>query len=438
MLRHPIRRFLAGLRTASVGLRFSLGSAYFLAGATLIGLAALDADNNLLMMLFALCTAVTALNLLAGWRVLRGLVVQRVLPDVLVAGEPVVIRYAVTNTRSWGWARCLHLRDVLPAGAPMTVPEAFVPRLRSGETAILNVPAMASTRGRIPFSTIEIETDFPFGIFRKLVRVSAPNEAIVFPTLGRLLTNIKAAPQSSDASLNGGRTLRTAGDEEFYGIREYRIGDNPRRIHWRRSARTGQLVIREMARSRDHQFWCVVNTLIDPDDDAQVGRLESAISCVATVVCDALERNARIGLISNGEPMLVLPPRGGRAHRPRLLKELAMRARNVDRPLAAELQRVAWPARWRGRCLLFGAAENEDLAAAQRLLTHALGPTAIYVPGESAFDDLFEANPSTVALASRPGGVNCGTAVSAVDSTGGIHVSRFGVWHGQAGEARRR
>ena len=39
---------------------------------------------------------------------------------------------------------------------------------------------------------------------------------------------------------------RRGGQDEFYGVKEYRRGENPRWIYWKRSARTGTLVTREM------------------------------------------------------------------------------------------------------------------------------------------------------------------------------------------------
>ena len=329
-MKRLIQRLLGKRRPVRHGLGISFGSLLFILGAALIGLAGLDADNNMLMILFSLCTAALVLDLLSGWRTLRGLTVQRVVPDVLVAGQPFVIRYAVANTRRWGCARCLRLADVLPETTQVTPPEAFIPIIRPGRMVILSVPVLSRLRGRVKFSTVRVATGFPFGVFRKHVALPLRHDAVVFPALAHLLADIKTVSRSSDVSSGRGAPARIPGDEEFYGIREYRIGDNPRRIHWRSSARTGQLMIREMAPPGGRQLWCVVNTRVDPDAAAQIDRLELAISGAATVICAALERGVKIGLICNGEPLLVLPPGGGRAHRPRLLRELAIRTTNPD------------------------------------------------------------------------------------------------------------
>ncbi|HVP12495.1 MAG TPA: DUF58 domain-containing protein [Phycisphaerae bacterium] len=387
-LRRPIARF---------GLGISPGGVAFLIGTSIIGLAAVDANINLLMLIFGFCIGAAMLSLFTGWRTLRGLEVRRQVPDILVAGQPCEIRYTITNPGRWGMARQVHVLDLLPAGVPIPSPETYVAALPSGEAATRTVTIVPKARGRIGFSRVYVATRFPFGIFRKQISVARPCEVVVFPPLGRLLSDVRAASQSSDASTGGGSPAKVHGDEEYYGVREYRVGDNPRRIHWRRTARTGQLMIREMTRTRDQQLWCVLDTRIDKGDAAQIDRLEAAISCVATVVCEALEHGIKVGLVCGGEPFLVLPPGGGRAHRPRLLRELATRNATATDELRPHIERLGWPVRWRGPCLLFAAAESNNLRRTMWLLSRALGPTTTYIPDTAAFEAFFSRTAPAVA-----------------------------------------
>ncbi len=223
----------------------------------------------------------------------------------------------------------------------------------------------------------------------KYTTVFSRHEVVVFPELGRLLSDIRTAARSFKSADGQGTPSNMYGEEEYYGIREYRPGDNPRRIHWRRSARTGQLIVREMSSSQAVQLWCVLNTWTRQDDNKTHHRLESAISCAATVICDLLERGVKVGLICNGDPLVVLPPAGGRGHRPRLLRELALRGKNVGDELTPHLKRLAWPSRWRGPCMLFGADETEDLRRAAQACNQLIGPASIYVPGTASFEKLF-------------------------------------------------
>jgi uncharacterized protein (DUF58 family) len=379
-------------QVARVGLRISAGGVFFLIGTGIIGLAAMDANINLLMLVFGMCAGAVVLNIFTGWRALRGLEIRRHMPDIFVVGQPCEIRYSITNIRRYGHVRDIHLVDPVPAGGPIMTPETYVAGLPPGETAVMMVPVVPKMRGRVCFERIYASTRFPFGILRKQIVLLRECEVVVFPALGQLSGDVRAVSRSSDASTGGGAPARFMGDEEYYGVREYRLGDNPRRIHWRRSARTGQLMIREMTKTRDQQLWCVLDTRINPGDAAQVEGLESAVSCAATVVCEALEGGVKVGLICNGEPLLVLPPAGGRAHRPRLLRELALRGANKDDKLAPHLERLAWPARWRGPCLVFAATMSEDLRRTAWVLNRVVGPATTYISGTAAFDSFFRAS----------------------------------------------
>ncbi|HWL95228.1 MAG TPA: DUF58 domain-containing protein [Phycisphaerae bacterium] len=401
----PRRRPIMG-----VGFRPTLGGTWFMAGAAMIAVAALDADVNLLVVIFGCCVGALVINAFYGWRTLPLLTLKRIVPETAVAGEAFVIRYVLTNRSRMAVARNLLIEDILPRRAAISRPEIFLPSLPAGTSLTLNATVIARTRGRLPLTSMRISTRFPFHLFVKWVRHDSAQEIIVLPPLARLTGEIKIGAAALDSSGGSGSLGWTRGDEELYGVREYREGDNPRRIHWRRSAGRGRLMVREMAQPRSYQMWCVVNTLIRPHDADQVTRLDAAISAAATTICDALERGGRVGLICNGEPFVVLPPGSGKAFRPRALSELSVRGLNTTDELAGQVHRQTWPARWHAPCLLFGANNDEEMRAAARALTRALGPTTAYVPGTPGFDSLFDwpERPEFVALLTSRGKIERG------------------------------
>lgn len=375
-------------RRAPYGLTITPGGVWFVLGSLLIGFAAIDADINLLLIIFGLCAGAMAINAFYGWRTLLSLSVRRLAPETATAGQVFHVRYTVTNRRRWGRARGIHLRDFVdrPRMADL---EAFIPLLRPGESVTVSVPALSHQRGRMALSHLRMSSRFPFSLFTKWTRSAERSEVIVFPPVGRLRGKVRFSSRRSDASgASSAGVGHLRGDEEFYGIREYRLGDNPRRIHWRRSARTGQLMVRQMSKARSQQLWCAVSARIDPRDREQVRALEDAISAAATVACGALEQGARVGLICGGERLVRLPPGSGRAYRPRLLRELALMQARRDENLADRLRRLSWLPRWQGPVMLFGAANDDSLREASRALHRALGPTSLYVPGTPAFDAL--------------------------------------------------
>ena len=79
-----------------------------------------------------------------------------------------------------------------------------------------------------------------------------------------------------------------------------------------------------------------------------------------------------------------------------------MRSREAQDNLAATIQRVVCPNRWRGACYLFAAHDSDDLREAARALNFALGPTTVLIPGTSQFAGMFKL--SEPALHGEPAG----------------------------------
>lgn len=364
----------------------------FFVATLVMGAVSLQPSANVLMVLLGMFVGILGISFFAGWWSLRRIEITRVLPDACVSGAADVVRYRLHNTRPWGGCFGLHLSETVvnEADGARIALDAFAPAVRASHWLTVSVPVVWPRRGRLRFESITVTSRFPFGLVAKRVTLPMPQELIVYPSLGTLRTSLwNIARGVQAASPTGGAGSRSGGNEEFFGLRHYRPGDNPRRIHWKRSARTGQLYVREMSRPRVQQVWCIIDTRIDAEDPREKMRLELALSCAATVVCDMLERGAKVGLVAGGQPTLASPPGTGPALRGRLLRELALRPLNTNDPLLVALTRIVWPTHWRGPCLLFSPTESSDLTKAADWLLHSVGPVTLLVPGTPLFDSWF-------------------------------------------------
>lgn len=104
------------------------------------------------------------------------------------------------------------------------------------------------------------------------------------------------------------------------GIRPYRVGDAPRDVDWKASAKTGELHVRTYEYTSDPKLWVLINVQRDPHqwgnlEEYETGIIENGISLAATVCLRALEGGAEVGFAANTdletthEPAYIAPAR---------------------------------------------------------------------------------------------------------------------------------
>lgn len=131
-----------------------------------------------------------------------------------------------------------------------------VPALAPGAVARLHHTVSPSRRGRHRLGPVVASVTDPFGLVRMSARVPAVEEFVALTpcgTLGGAVTSTDGHEATEVASL-----VPRASGEPSATVREYRFGDDPRRIHWTASARGGDLLVRveEQANTRRAVLVC--------------------------------------------------------------------------------------------------------------------------------------------------------------------------------------
>jgi uncharacterized protein (DUF58 family) len=109
---------------------------------------------------------------------------------------------------------------------------------------------------------------------------------------------------------------------EFFGLREYREGDDSRGIHWRSSARGGRLLVRELEEDAQRRVILQVdNAVADAADPTQIDALEDAVSHAASLAVAYLRAGYAVKLCARGASV---PLAAGAAQEQRLLRALAL------------------------------------------------------------------------------------------------------------------
>lgn len=357
----------------------------------IITLAALNASVNLLFLVIGFGVGIALVSLIIANTAVRKLRLTREAPEAVVAGRPFMIRYRIKSTRRRGAAYALRIRETVLYNGERLQIEGYVDAVSAGETATLEIPMTVPLRGEIRFKSARLSTRFPFGLFERRFTVSAAHETVVFPSLFPVRRPIEGRGAQAAAQSLVSRE-ETHGNEEFYGLREYRHGDNPKRVHWRSSARTGQLLVREMTDLKPQSVIVVLETYTSPGTDQSLR--ERAISAAATILCHALENGYRLALIVNSSNPVVIPPTSGRGLRTRLMTQLAQISGSPPQPANRFLLGMRWRGNWRGRCILIVPQGNEAAWEAANTIRQHVNAVEIIAASGPEFASWFGPQPS--------------------------------------------
>jgi len=301
--RHALRVYARRPRTTLCreGIYYLLLAAFVFAGATL-------GDVNLLMLLAGMLVGPVWLSWRLVTKTLRGITVRRHLPRGVCAGDLLVVKLELANSRRrlGSWAVVIEeevRREDDGRRGHVFRPTAFFSYVPARQTRERTYRGRLPQRGRYRFQVPTVSTRFPFGLFRRTIRAGAPDVLVVYPRLGRLtqrwLTRHREWFEGTHRREH--RHGRVSGD--FYGVRPWRSGDSRRLIHWRSSARHGTLVVRQFEQHRNRDLAVLVD-LWQPERPQPGDRenVELAVSFAATVVADACRRGGGNLFVSTTAP----------------------------------------------------------------------------------------------------------------------------------------
>src|SRR5436190_7886854 len=151
-------------------------------------------------------------------------------------------------------------------------------------------------RGRYAFEDVRVEIADPFGLESVAVPLPAPGALLVYPRLVRLE---RLFSETGSHSHDGRRLLlRRHSGFELHGVRQYEQGESLRRVHWRSTARRGQLMVKELEDApRDE-----IAVLLDADASAVVaGSFDVQVRVAGSILESYVRRGRRAVLVVNSE-----------------------------------------------------------------------------------------------------------------------------------------
>ena len=322
------------------GLDFSFTGFVYCSIMMLMGVAAVNTQANLLFAVFGLMVGVLLVSGVISRSVLRRLQVKRVLPEYAFVGKPTTVTYEFTNRKRLMPSFSVMLGEQDGTEAFTRQPVAYMLHAAPRMTATVPIELLPKRRGLHALARHQLSTSFPFGFIRRAVDRVEKDTIVVFPAMAEVDPRLMQLCRSADQS---GATMRPrrGGDDEFYGVKEFRQGENPRNIYWRRSARTGVLVAKEMTKVAPPTLLILVDTLVDGAGEASAEQVERCIAMAGSLASSALESGLMAGLgayIGGDETWLKAAPNRGKRHRRDLLSHLAQLPLNRTHGASALLE----------------------------------------------------------------------------------------------------
>ncbi len=329
--------------------------------------------------LLRLGLAIAALPLLAKlWVALanHGLRVQRRLqPQTIEAGSSATVELSIENP---GWT----LPDVLlqdthhPAlGEP---PRMAVRSLGRGSTGPLTHRMIGTTRGVFEVGPLSVLLSDPFGLAQARSQAGPTGRLTVVPTLVDLPATT-LLPAWDGVGENRPRSF-ALGNAADVAVRDYRTGDDLRRVHWRSTARTGDLMVRQEEQPSQSRATLILDDRSRAHRGSRVdSSLEVAISAAGSIAVHLADLGYQVRLVTAGGDLV-----GGGWHDGQgalnvavLLQELALLTRSEQAHLNPN-----WIDDSTSQSLLigvFGMLHADDLAFLGRLRRRGITNRAVAI-----------------------------------------------------------
>lgn len=279
---------------------------------TLVFAAAFNTAINLFYLLAAIMASFLLVSVFYALRNLAKMEVHCDAPRAVHREDPLVIQVRVENHKLLLPACSLRLHSSVNPKKSL----GFLLKVPGRRAAVTSVRETMPRRGVYPLPAPVIESSFPFGLMNRRRVFTSDREIIVYPRVSPVRSN---AVDQAQGSQFASHSPSESGDE-FYGLREYIVGDDLRRIAWRASARLGKWVIREMAQDHARFVIFAIDTRRAEDIDGYDERFEDMMDLVASLSLSLLRRQYDISIET---PEAFLEGGTGTSHERRILDLLA-------------------------------------------------------------------------------------------------------------------
>jgi uncharacterized protein (DUF58 family) len=247
-------------------------------------------------------------------------------------GDKLQITYTLRNTSRMPkpWLE-IHNPTTLPGGLPG---RAISLGSRAERSWLVRAPLIR--RGHFRVEPLQIRTGDPFGFFESAATVGTGVSVVVYPRVEALPRWRLPAANLDGSHAMRERTLQTT--PLATTVRPWAPGDAFNRIHWKSTARHGDIQVKEFDLEQTADLWVI----LDLDRGVQAGAgdestVEAAIRVAASITDVAIQENRAVGATVSAHRLTNLPPDRGSRQRLKLMQLLAAVDGDGTTPLSEAL-----------------------------------------------------------------------------------------------------
>ena len=216
-------------------------------------------------------------------------------PAVLVAGETGHVDIRLHHTGALASAPFVLEEPVMRTMTEDHVARLPVPSLPAGSVSTSGYRVPTTTRGVVGLGPLRLIVSDVLGVARSTSVIDGADEIVVAPRTLPVDMPELGRGRLGRALLESSRRL---GPGDFHGLREYATGDEPRSIHWKASARSDDLMVKEFTVEGLHR--CTVVFDPAPSAHGSSAGFEQGVTAAASLVSSAMRAGLNTRFVTAG------------------------------------------------------------------------------------------------------------------------------------------
>jgi uncharacterized protein (DUF58 family) len=220
-------------------------------------------------------------------------------PSRVVAGTTARVRLELENLTRLA-TRVLLAEDRVPYALGPS-PRFVLAKLPGGRRAAVTYSLRSELRGRYALGPLRLRLTDPFGLCEVTRSFTAVDRLVVVPR-AYPLAGSGGSGQWSGAGESASRSAAASGEDDI-ATREYRYGDDLRRVHWRSTAHRGELMVRRDEQPRQMRATVLLDTrTVAHRGDGPASSFEWAVSAAASVAVHLSGQRYGLRLLLDARP----------------------------------------------------------------------------------------------------------------------------------------